>query len=326
MSPARAVDADSGVVVAERLRTAASHWTRLRGLLGTASLPPGDGLWIRPSRQVHMIGMRYPIDVAFLDDGLRVLRAIEGLAPGRISPRVAEASSVLELPAGTLARAGLGEGSRIAIDEGSEPLARERSAVGAAVSNVALALLYVFFATAHWTFARRTGQWSRALPIVALESTIVVLALTRRRSVATTSRPTDWLIGLFGSFLPLLMRPTDVAGAVAWLGQPIQAIGLVVTVAGVASLGRSFGLVAADRGIKTGGLYRFVRHPLYAGYLVGYAGYTAVYPSTDNLLITCGSVLALHARARIEERFLARDPAYRDYARRVPWRFIPCLY
>jgi protein-S-isoprenylcysteine O-methyltransferase Ste14/uncharacterized membrane protein (UPF0127 family) len=323
---ARALDSESGAVVAERLRTAETHWARLRGLLGTRALEPGDGLWLLRSRQVHMIGMRYPIDVAFLDDELRVLRAISGLAPGRISPRVSGASSVLELPAGTIRQAGLAEGSRLEIEGIPEAVRKAGNAVGPAVLNLTLAVLYFFFATAHYEYARRTGRWTTALPIVGLEATIMVLALTRRRSVATTTRPVDWGIGLVGAFLPLLMRPTDGRGPLAWLGQPTQALGLLLTIAGLASLGRSFGLVAADRGIQTGGLYRFVRHPLYAGYLVGYVGYTIVFPSLHNLLITGGSIVALNARAVIEERFLRRDPVYGAYADRVRWRFIPCLY
>jgi hypothetical protein len=111
----RVTEAASGRVIAERLRTAHTHWTRLRGLLGTRSLPSGDGLWIRPCRQVHMFGMRYAIDVVFLDDGHRVVGLVSGLAPGRVSPKVREATSVLELPAGTIARHGLAAGARLEI-------------------------------------------------------------------------------------------------------------------------------------------------------------------------------------------------------------------
>src|SRR3989442_4318357 len=94
----QARDAASGVVVARRLRCADTHWTRLFGLLGTKDLPSGDGLWLKRSRQVHMIGMRSPIDVPFLDDRLPILRTINALPPGTVSPRGAEASSGLELP------------------------------------------------------------------------------------------------------------------------------------------------------------------------------------------------------------------------------------
>ncbi len=109
----------TGASVAERLRPAHTHWTRLKGLLGTRSLEPGDGLWIKPCQQVHMFGMRYAIDVVFLDEHHCVVGAVAGLAPGKISPNVRRATSVLELPEGTLARLGLQDGALITIDGGT---------------------------------------------------------------------------------------------------------------------------------------------------------------------------------------------------------------
>lgn len=96
----RARISTTGRVLAARLRSAHTHWSRLRGLIGTASLPEGDGLWIRPCRQVHMFWMRYPIDVVFLDDGLRVVEIVSGLRPWRVSPKVPAATSVIEVAAG----------------------------------------------------------------------------------------------------------------------------------------------------------------------------------------------------------------------------------
>ena len=153
----QARDATSGVVVVNRLRCADTHWSRLFGLLGTKELPSGDGLWLKRSRQVHMIGMRYPIDVAFLDDELQILRTISALRPGKVSPRVAGATSVLELPAGTLAETGLKEGARMEIDGELERSRGHAGTLATAISNLALACLYVFFASAHFAFARRTG-------------------------------------------------------------------------------------------------------------------------------------------------------------------------
>jgi uncharacterized protein len=106
----------TGAVIADRLRPAHTHWSRLKGLLGTRSLQPGEGLWLKPCRQVHMIGMRYAIDVAFLDDDLRVVGTIADLRPGRLSPKIGAATSVLELPAGTLAALGIASGARLAIE------------------------------------------------------------------------------------------------------------------------------------------------------------------------------------------------------------------
>jgi uncharacterized membrane protein (UPF0127 family) len=111
----RAAVAGGGAVVADAVRVADTHWTRLRGLLGTSSLPAGHGLWIRPCRQVHMFGMRYAIDVVFLDDATRVVGLAADLRPWRVSPHVGAATSVIELPAGTIAASGLAVGQTLTL-------------------------------------------------------------------------------------------------------------------------------------------------------------------------------------------------------------------
>lgn len=123
MTLLRAIEAGSGRVIAARVRRAATHWTRLKGLLGTRGLPEGDGLWIVPCRQVHTVGMRYAIDVVFLDEAGRVVDVVRGLAPGRFSRRVVEATSVLELPAGTVERSGLVPGAQLVIEQPRPPTA-----------------------------------------------------------------------------------------------------------------------------------------------------------------------------------------------------------
>lgn len=323
----RAREVGSGVVVVDRLRAAHTHWTRLKGLLGTSGLEPGEGLWIRPCRQVHMFGMRYPIDVVFLGDGLGIVGVVEHLAPGRVSPRVTESTSVLELPAGTVARLGLVVGRRLEIEgEGGALGAGETGALGAVLLNLLLAAVYLFFAAAHLAVLRRSGQWATIMPIVVQEALLVVLFLTRRRSMANSTRPFDWMVGIAGTFLPLGMRPAGELFRLSSVGQPMQLVGLTLAIVAVAFLGRSIGIVAANRGVKTEGLYRWVRHPMYAAYLLSYVGYVLSFPTLRNLLIVALTVLALNARAVVEEQFLARDAAYRDYLDRVRWRFVPYVY
>lgn len=89
-------------VVAPKVAKADDSASRARGLLGRASMEPGEGLWIVPCPMIHTLFMRFSIDVIFLDQGLRVVRVIEGLKPWRLSPWVLSARSVLELPAGAL--------------------------------------------------------------------------------------------------------------------------------------------------------------------------------------------------------------------------------
>src|SRR5262249_24012453 len=200
-----------GLVLADRLRPAHTHWTRVRGLLGTKKLAPGEGLWIQPSNQVHMFGMRYALDLVFLDSAGRVLRLIPNLAPNRVSPRVAGANSVLELPVGTIDGAALNEGDRVEISGDAETgRGGRREVLGARLTNLTLGLLYGLFAAAHVSRALNTDEWATTMPLVAQEALLVVLFLTRRRSMATSSRRWDWIIGAAGTLLPLFMRPGEM--------------------------------------------------------------------------------------------------------------------
>jgi uncharacterized membrane protein (UPF0127 family) len=98
---------------------AATWWTRLVGLLGTNALPAGEGLLLVPCNAVHTLGMRYAIDVAYLDRRGVVLRLTHALRPGAVDRPVRGARAVLELPAGTLSAADVHEGDRL---EGLPPL------------------------------------------------------------------------------------------------------------------------------------------------------------------------------------------------------------
>ena len=88
-------------------------WKRMRGLLGRDALEHGHGLLIPKTGSVHMFFMRFPIDAVFLDKELRVRRVVADLQPWRIAASRG-ARSVLELPAGAAAAAGIGVGRRLA--------------------------------------------------------------------------------------------------------------------------------------------------------------------------------------------------------------------
>lgn len=102
-----------GTVLGGRVQVADRWWTRLRGLLGRPPLAMGEGLLIEPCRAVHMSGMKYPIDVAFLGRDGAVVALYPGLVPGARTRWHRAARSALELPAGTLAASGTREGDVI---------------------------------------------------------------------------------------------------------------------------------------------------------------------------------------------------------------------
>ena len=93
-------------LLASKLELAKSAWSRLKGLIGRSptDFKAGAGLWIEPSEGVHTIGMSFPIDVAYLDANRRVIHVYHHLAPVRVAVVKWRTRSVLELPAGTLAK------------------------------------------------------------------------------------------------------------------------------------------------------------------------------------------------------------------------------
>jgi uncharacterized membrane protein (UPF0127 family) len=100
----------------DKVEVAETMGSRLKGLLGQNGLAEGEGLHIVPCNSIHMFFMRFPIDVAFLDDESRVVRAIHSIRPWRATRIYFSASSALELPAGTLARTGTLEGDQLRFD------------------------------------------------------------------------------------------------------------------------------------------------------------------------------------------------------------------
>ena len=123
---------------------------------------------------------------------------------------------------------------------------------------------------------------------------------------------------------PPLVRPSLVAPlAPELVTVGLSVVGMLIVIAGKISLGRSFGLIPANRGIVSKGLYRLVRHPIYLGYLITHFAFVAVDPTVWNIAALLTADIALLARAVCEEGTLARDEADRHYQTRVRWRVVP---
>jgi uncharacterized membrane protein (UPF0127 family) len=88
-------------VLAATLEVADSPAKRKKGLLGRASLLPGEGLWIVPCESVHTFWMQFPIDLVYLDRKKRIRKLKSAVPPWRLSACLS-AHSVIELPAGTI--------------------------------------------------------------------------------------------------------------------------------------------------------------------------------------------------------------------------------
>lgn len=113
MNIVRVVQEESGMDVGVQVAVADSWWRRFRGLLARPPLRSNEGLLLLDCSSVHTAGMGYPIDVAFLDAGGRVVRSIAALAPWRVGLGGPTAVHALELPAGRLDATGTEPGTRL---------------------------------------------------------------------------------------------------------------------------------------------------------------------------------------------------------------------
>jgi len=88
-------------VLASCLEVADHGSNRMKGLLGRDGLAQGEGLWIMPCEAVHTFGMRFSIDLVYLDRKNRIRKVRSSVPPWRMSACLT-AHSVIELPSGTI--------------------------------------------------------------------------------------------------------------------------------------------------------------------------------------------------------------------------------
>lgn len=110
------------------------------------------------------------------------------------------------------------------------------------------------------------------------------------------------------------------------IGPVLQMAGLIITLAGLISLNRSYAIVPANRGIKTSGMYRVVRHPLYAGYILSDLGLILNQFSYHNLTAVVIATSFLVLRIRYEEALLREDPGYVEFCSKTRYRLIPYIW
>ena len=98
------INANSKLVIVSKVIFADSFLKRLKGLLGRSELERDEGMVIIPCNSVHSFGMKFSIDVVFINENGQIINILRDFRPNKISPLVKGAKMVLELPAGTVDR------------------------------------------------------------------------------------------------------------------------------------------------------------------------------------------------------------------------------
>ncbi len=197
---------------------------------------------------------------------------------------------------------------------------------GDVLSRIVIGGLFLSLAAriaANWL---QTGRLTGFL-LLASEGLVVVLMIVRR---PTMDVDRSWMarsitaVSMIGP--PLVQPMTTAANAEDLATAALSAIGLSLVIASKLTLGRSFGLVAANRGVVSSGPYRFLRHPIYLGYIVTHIGFLIANPLAWNFFALGIADGCLALRALSEEHTLEHDARYVVYEHQVRWRIVPGIF
>ncbi len=106
-----------GIVLTSNSEAAYSFISRFRGLMFRKAIADDYALHIKPCNQIHMLNMKFAIDVIYLDKKLNVVKIDENVQPGVICKTVKAAHSVIEMKSGAAARLGIVQGDTLEIEE-----------------------------------------------------------------------------------------------------------------------------------------------------------------------------------------------------------------
>jgi protein-S-isoprenylcysteine O-methyltransferase Ste14 len=198
---------------------------------------------------------------------------------------------------------------------GNELLAR--ATVGVLFTLLSINILQDFLHT-----GRVTG-----LLLLVSEGLVIVLTVIRRPAHFVDRSIRAAMVTAISVIGPPLLLPSSMGGLVPDVVTAVaSALGLGLVVVGKLTLGRSFGLVPANRGVVIRGPYSLVRHPIYSGYLVTHLAFLIAHPRWWNIIVLATADTALVVRALIEERVLNRDAEYQAYCERVGWHLEPGVF
>jgi protein-S-isoprenylcysteine O-methyltransferase Ste14/uncharacterized membrane protein (UPF0127 family) len=302
--------------------------TRMIGLLGSRKPDPKKVLYISPCASIHTFGMSYPIDVIFVDKNGKILHIDENLKPNKISKTIPSAAGVLEFAPGAIKKMKIETGDQLGFDIENY---HQITSLGLRKilhwpSNIFISILwglFVYFSFTQWQ--DRGGILSLGLLVV--NTMFLLLFLTRRESIQISAKAFDWIIPLLTIVFSLLLRPVpgsnDLLNTIAF---SIQIVGILLIFISALSLGRSFGVVPANRKIKISGFYRVVRHPLYSSELIFHLGFILGNMSSRNLILTAIIVTGQIYRIFAEEKLLKKDTTYVKYMAYVRYRLLPGIF
>lgn len=203
-------------------------------------------------------------------------------------------------------------------------------AVTSPIGDKAMAVLLALWSTRLSIRALKKGL---GLPLTLLYASSIVLntqILVRRTPSKVSLNPWSWLLTLasschfllYGAFLNKPAPPI----APRWFNNLTAIAGMVLLLWARVSMGLNFGFVPALRRIVTGGPFRLVRHPVYAGLSLMHVARSLDHKSMRSCAIGALGIGLWALKAVSEEAFLKEEEEYRRFMERTRWRMIPHVF
>jgi protein-S-isoprenylcysteine O-methyltransferase Ste14 len=206
------------------------------------------------------------------------------------------------------------------------PARLDAERLGDILSRAVIIVLFSFMAVRFGGDFLQTGRLTNLLLLIS-EMLVVALTVLRRAAATVDRSMRARLLTTLSLLGPPLVRPSQLVPMLPPSVTVLASVfGLAIVIAGKVTLGRSFGLMPANRGVVSSGVYRLVRHPIYLGYLITHVAFLFANPSPSNIVVLVAADTALLLRAVCEEQTLARDERYREYQQLVRWRVCPGLF
>lgn len=192
------------------------------------------------------------------------------------------------------------------------------------ISNLSLALCYFFFVKNNLVFLYSQFRFS-VLMLAILYALVGVIALVRRPPQRISMSLEDICITIVGTYSPIMFIGVGNQEETI-IFQAVGLVGLSIAILGVIALNASFGLLPADRGVVRGGIYRYIRHPIYAGYFISATAFLVQNISAWNLAFFALFFLGETMRLIREEKLLRMNPDYLEYMQKTRWRIVPYVW
>jgi protein-S-isoprenylcysteine O-methyltransferase Ste14 len=206
------------------------------------------------------------------------------------------------------------------------PARLDAERLGDILSRAVIIVLFSFMAVRFGGDFLQTGRLTNLLLLIS-EMLVVALTVLRRAAATVDRSMRARLLTTLSLLGPPLVRPSQLVPMLPPSVTVLASVfGLAIVIAGKVTLGRSFGLMPANRGVVSSGVYRLVRHPIYLGYLITHVAFLFANPSPSNIVVLVAADTALLLRAVCEEQTLACDERYREYQQLVRWRVCPGLF